>query len=120
VIAFLLGQPDIVEVNPKMKFFEGKQETLLHRVARSASPKTIELLVQAPGNDVDVKDTQGNTPLHIAVETFMKHPWDTHLSNIKVLLRHGANKDLPNNDGITPVQLAATSTHEELRKVFGI
>ena len=59
--------------------------------------------VQAP-TIVSEQDRYGNTPLHIA----------SSVHDAKILLQNGANINLKNNAGCTPLHMAATSGNVEL------
>lgn len=64
--------------------------------------ESIEPLIQA-GADVNTTDTEGNTPLHVAV-TGCYIPYDTRVTEI--LLASGADTHAENGDGETPIMLA--------------
>lgn len=121
VIKSLLNMPGI-DVNSLVNWgFSNKKVTVLREcVGTSRDPEVIELLLQASGNNVNATYEDGKTLLHFAVEEYMERPWPSNLPTIEVLLKHHADKDLPNNHGITPRQLVAASSHEELKKLFGI
>jgi ankyrin repeat protein len=120
VMEWLLDQPGIDVTSPVRWGYGNKRVPLLHEAVGSMrSTEAIEFLIQKLGN-IDVPDEEGNTPLHVAVKWYIEHPWPHDLPRIEVLLQHRANKNLPNNAGVTPLQLVAASTHEELRKLFGM
>lgn len=55
--------------------------------------------------NLNIVDSSGSTPLHYAINH--SGSWPT----IHFLLRHGADFDIPNNDGITPFQILNTLPH---------
>ncbi|MCW3052693.1 MAG: hypothetical protein JWN14_1863 [Chthonomonadales bacterium] len=66
-----------------------------------ACERIIRALVAA-GIPLDSRDPQGNTPLHKAV-----HGDWSNLTAVRLLLEFGAQPDLINNEGHTPLHLAA-------------
>jgi len=66
------------------------------------SPKTVDFLVSV-GADVNARDDEGNTPLHVAAD-----PKSCSVELVQTLLRHGAHLDQRNN---------ANQVFEELAKV---
>jgi ankyrin repeat protein len=89
-------------------------DTPLHYVASQLHrPAFVEELLKAPGIDINAKNDKDNTPLHLAVKAEC-------VSIVKLLLDKGARQDLPNNEGKTALDLAATSTNEEIKNLFNI
>src|SRR5258708_1821593 len=76
-------------------------DTLLHFAARWGDEKAGNILLEA-GADPNVPGEHDCTPLHNAVA-------QKHLGFAKLLLARGASKDLTNDDGLTPVDLATLS-----------
>jgi ankyrin repeat protein len=70
----------------------------------NAEASTIELLL-AKGAEVNAKDKQGNTPLHLAVDTQQD-------DIVELLLKNGAEVDSINFQGNTPLHLAMTKKQE--------
>ena len=74
--------------------------------------KTAELLLQN-GADVDAQDKVYDTPLHDAA--FNGYP-----EVVEVLLKHGARKDLKNQFGRTPLQVAEYYKRGDYKKVIAL
>ena len=60
----------------------------------------VSLLLDA-GADPDITDSQGDTPLHLAVVS-----WPSTQQTVDLLLARGADVTLKNNEGDTPFNLA--------------
>jgi ankyrin repeat protein len=65
------------------------------------------------GAKVDAADKYGNTPLGRA--TFNSRGRG---EVIRILLDHGANRDLPNKSGVSPVKLANTIGNYDVKQFF--
>ena len=78
-------------------------ETALHVVANWGDAEAIAVLVDA-GADINKRGEDGFTPLHYAAE-------QGHLEAVKRLVSLGA-KNLKNDDGETPAELAKALGHQ--------
>jgi ankyrin repeat protein len=76
--------------------------TALHFAAQNYSEEAIKMLL-ANNCEVDVKDMHGNTPLFRAVFNSKGRG-----EVIQLLICHGADKNLKNNHGMSPSDLAST------------
>ena len=65
---------------------------------------TSRLLAQASAADVEQRDSDGQTALH----KYTVYDWGS-LEDVKTLVARGANLNAPDNDGYTPLHLAAMS-----------
>ncbi|MEH1771269.1 MAG: ankyrin repeat domain-containing protein, partial [Nostoc sp.] len=71
-------------------------ETPLHLAVSQGNKQVVELLI-AKGADVNAKNKDGNTPLHLAYD----------LDIVKLLIAKGADANAKNNDDMTPAELQA-------------
>eukprot|EP00316_Scyphosphaera_apsteinii_P021564 CAMPEP_0119341568 /NCGR_PEP_ID=MMETSP1333-20130426/102707_1 /TAXON_ID=418940 /ORGANISM="Scyphosphaera apsteinii, Strain RCC1455" /LENGTH=169 /DNA_ID=CAMNT_0007353563 /DNA_START=67 /DNA_END=576 /DNA_ORIENTATION=+ len=84
--------------------------TPLHSAAYNhGTPETVKVLVEAGGN-IDAKDNDGRTPLHLAVLA--------NDSLAPALLEHGATADMTDKNGNTALHLAAQCGKIEVAKVL--
>ena len=70
------------------------------RAVENGQDAVAVLLADLPGTDVNAQDEYDNTPLHHAVSA-------NDIAMVRLLMQHGADPQIPNRDGATPVMLAA-------------
>ena len=75
------------------------KQFLLHKAAEEGDTASIVSLL-AGGANIDVKDSDGNTPLHVAAEA-------SKGAAVMALLEAGAGVDKENGEGFTPLHHAA-------------
>jgi ankyrin repeat protein len=105
-----------------LNLYDNKGRTALHYAAQGFRQDNIELLI-GRGMDVNVKDRQGNTPLH----TLAMNKGDAadkpkarqnQLAAAKLLLDKGANPLAKNRLGETPFLLADDEDNFSLKKLI--
>lgn len=79
-----------------------------HRAASGGYIKIMELLI-AQKCRINPRDSQGNSPLHLACE-------EEHGDCALLLLNNNADEDRLNNNGKTPIELASKEIQSFLSK----
>ncbi|XP_064474757.1 osteoclast-stimulating factor 1-like [Ornithodoros turicata] len=74
--------------------------TALHWAAHGGHVECAQILLSVPGVQVNVQNKLGDTPMHSSA-------WKGHSAIVQMLLASGADKDITNKDGKTPVDLAS-------------
>ena len=86
--------------------------TPLHFAAQACFAEAASLLIER-GAVVDAQDAHGNTPLSRAVFSSMGHG-----EVIRILRDSGADPNLKNHSGISPLALARTIANYDVRQFF--
>lgn len=99
------GNPEtitlILQSGMKPDQTEGDDWGFLHVAASYNQPEILTALIKGlPGTDINQKDPNGITPLHVAA-------FKGHTENVRCLLAAGAKPDLTDNSGQTALQIAA-------------
>jgi ankyrin repeat protein len=78
--------------------------TPLHFASISLLIKNVQALIKL-GADVDAQDSEGNTPMHLCLESLLEDPSDFEKAKniIKELIFSGAKRDIPNSFNLTPL-----------------
>ncbi len=74
--------------------------TDLHSAVKHGLFRDVQKFIEK-GTDVNERDSEGRTPLHIACDS---PAWESNLSKIHYLVEHGAKAHLTDNEGKVPLE----------------
>ncbi len=83
-----------------LSFFVGCDEKPIHKAAYKGDLKKVKEIIDRDPNQINVQDSLGYTPLHLA-------SGKGHIEIVEFLLNHGADIESEIFDGETPLMLAA-------------
>ena len=92
---------------------DSQGRTPIHLAAKLTTPAALSLLVQHATNFDSILDSEGRTALHYAVTTANGGYQPTIGTNAAVLLARGANPNIPDKHGLTPLHLAITNRSDQ-------
>jgi ankyrin repeat protein len=98
-------------MNPDKRDEKGR--TILHNLAVFCDYYLVEHILLSRDVDVNAKDNDGNTALHLAVASEIASD-EACLRTAEVLLEHGADPKIKNNKGKTPIDLARREGRREI------
>lgn len=113
LIAVLHGRKEIVELllaagaDPSVLY---GTDTLIIRAAIKGHAEILEILLKTQKHTIDVKNIYGATALLYAAHGYTEC--------VRVLLEHGANPNIANDDGFTPLTIAVFHDHPEIVKLL--
>ncbi|EAY16408.1 ankyrin repeat protein, putative [Trichomonas vaginalis G3] len=86
------------------------QGSALHKAAEYHYTEILDIFVRH-GADIDIKDFDNQTPLHISVK-------ESDLESIKFLVSHGADVNAEDNHGNSPLHAAANGRNKMIAMLF--
>lgn len=106
-------------INTKIPCYEGAQEkAMIHLASENGHAETVIALLDQFGADINLIDSQGNTPLHCLVLHHYQHlkmrDKDYFYATAKILVRYNARINERNKEGSTPLHLAAAHNHPKI------
>jgi ankyrin repeat protein len=92
---------------------------LIFAYSRKIDNRSFWKLLVENGCNINIKDSKGNTILHIAVLHILVN--DGSIDDIKYIINNGINKDIQNNDGKTALMIATrakNSSIDDMKKII--
>jgi ankyrin repeat protein len=103
----------LIQNGANVKLAEPAQQwTPLHFAARDNRADIVKVLLENKA-EVDARDVFGNTPLWRAVMNFKGDD-----KAIRLLLSHGADKNLANKHGVSPLSISQTTANPGMAELF--
>ncbi|XP_026468906.1 26S proteasome non-ATPase regulatory subunit 10-like [Ctenocephalides felis] len=107
------GWPEIVDMllqnGADVNITDNQGATPLHRAASQGKTAIVRLLLANTSIKLDLTDISGNTPLHLACE-------EDRQEEAKLLVLKGANLELKNKEGQTPLDLSSPGLSRTLKQ----
>lgn len=111
-----------VNANIKVPCYDAKDKAPIHVAAERGHAETVFALLQCCHAAVDVRDSEGETPLHSCVineyDPLGMKSKDDYTETVKVLINNGANVNIRNARGETPLHLAARNEFQKIIEVL--
>ncbi|XP_066154160.1 transient receptor potential channel pyrexia-like [Euwallacea fornicatus] len=96
----------LLEQNALTNIVDYRHHTPLHLAARAQCNSSVKLLLSKGKASPNARDVKQRTPLHLVVSEANKN---NCAETIKTLIRYGADVNAKDNEGHTPLHLAATN-----------
>ena len=106
-------------INAKVPCYQDKREKAqMHLACENGHVETVIALLDQFGADVNLTDSQANTPLHCLVLFPYQHlkmrDKDHYYATAKILVKYNAKVNERNKEGNTPLHLAAANNHPKI------
>jgi uncharacterized protein len=109
-VNLILNFSDNVEINKRCI----EDYTPLHSAAQGGHTEIVTMLINK-GADVNVKESNGNTPLWLGV---MHNRKNSNIKIIKILLANGANPYVKNKHGVSLYNLLSMPKNNDVKDLF--
>jgi ankyrin repeat protein len=101
----------LLENGAETKEDDKTKKTLLHLAASKSDSVWLETLLKLSNIDIESKDLEGCTPLHVAVS-------NKKIANVEILLKNGSAADSEDINGNTPLHLAVIHSFAECLEIW--
>lgn len=108
----------LLELGADINVQSSKGKTALHCAAKAGFLKVINVLIEN-GANIDATDNNGETPLYEAIRSTIKNR-EKQRAALEALLIKGANPNVKNRRGLTPLQVAQQMRRADADKVVEI
>ena len=113
----LFHQKDF-NINTRVPCFgDAREKSPLHVAAEDGQVETVMVLIEQLGAEVNMRDSEGETPLHCTVieeyDPFCIRSKDEFTETSKVLIKAGAEVNIRNGRGETALHHAARNEHQK-------
>ena len=108
----------LLELGADINVRNYKGKTALHYAAKAGFLKVINLLIEK-GASLDATDNNGETALFEAIRSTIKNG-ETQRTAIEALIVKGANPNLKNRKGLTPLQVAKRMRRADAEKIVAL
>jgi hypothetical protein len=101
----------LLALNVWIDFYSKDGQSVLHKAIQAKKLNSVKFLI-SKGADVNLQDSNGNSPLHLLSSDV------GNLEIIKILLENKANFELKNNNGETALMKAISANNTEVVKII--
>ncbi|MDE0634944.1 MAG: ankyrin repeat domain-containing protein [Candidatus Poribacteria bacterium] len=108
----------LLELGADINVQSSKGKTALHCAAKAGFLKVVNVLIEN-GANIDATDNNGETPLYDAIRSTIKNR-EKQRAALEALLIKGANPNVKNRRGLTPLQAAQQMRRADAEKVVAL